>query len=146
MVEVNVIDKEMIICNTKTYDVLLPVRKDRIATICIYCGTEVKEHETYEYDYRDRYTTKHVYCPNQCKGVHAELEEQENIEKAINNIKRKYLDDKKETFDFSKRYKEIVEAYIQKETEDYNERQKDLMDTVNQQIDRNFAKIYFDKK
>lgn len=146
MPEIYHVNKENIICDTKTYEVLLPVRKEKIATICVYCGAEVKEHETYEYDYRDRYTTKHLYCPNQCKGVNAELLEQEEIEKAINNIKSKYLDDKKESFDFSKRYKEVVEAYIQKETEDYNERQKDLIDRVDQQIDRKLIKHYFNKK
>ena len=79
-----------VIANTMVCDIKF---NDKVlVTICKYCGEKIKVHEEKHYNYSDRefWTTKENYCPNQCDGVHAEYEKEQEIENAINSINDKY--------------------------------------------------------
>lgn len=113
-----------------------------ISTICKYCGATIKIHEEEHYDYEDRDTwiSRNIYCPNQCDGVVAEYEHQQEIEKAIEQIDAKYYDRLKTTYNPTKVYFRETQNYMNKINKEHEKKMESINEEVVRIIDRELEK------
>lgn len=124
------IDNTEMIINTGIKDVKL--RDEIIATVCEYCGAPMSIHKETKYEDRDEYTVEHIYCPNQCDGVKAEYEKEQETIEALREIQIKYQDRLKPKYNDS----EVLVNAINNHIESLNKEHEEKISNINKHLDK----------